>query len=211
MPQIKVLVVDDHTIFRESLKRLLETNSLFKVVACAKDGLEAIKLTEELRPDVVLTDIAMPGTDGLEAARQILAVHPHIKVVILTMYENEDLVRKAIDAGVSGYIMKDADTESLFQSIISAHKGNVLLGSSARRSLIEGYRKSQDEGLTKREKEVLGLLINGKSKKEIAASLYISLRTVETHRFNIFKKLRIKNTLDLAKYAVQRGYISFLP
>ncbi len=210
MQEIKVLIADDHTIFRQSLERLLETNSLFKVVAGAKDGLEAVKLTEELKPDVVLMDISMPGIDGLEAARQILATHPHIKVIILTMYESEDLVRQAVEVGVSGYIMKDTDMESLFQSIVSAHEGNILLGPLATRRLIEGYGRSQEEGLTKREKEVLGLLVKGKTKKEIAAVLDISVRTVDTHRYTIFRKLGIKTMLDLAKYALKKGYIDFL-
>ncbi len=207
MEEIRLLIVDDHTMFRQGLEKLLETNPLFNVVAGAKDGLEAIKLTEELKPDVVLMDIDMPGMDGLDTTQQISAAHPDVKVVMLTMYGSKDLVTLAMEAGASGYVMKNADAESLFRSIISVYEGNISLDSLATKKLIEGYRGLQVKGLTKREREVTNLLVKGKTRKEIAELLHISIRTVDTYRYKAFRNLGIKTAGDLARYAIKEGHI----
>jgi DNA-binding NarL/FixJ family response regulator len=208
--KIKVLIADQHKIFRESLKTLLETLPTFEVVGFAGNGIEAIEETERLKPHVVLMEISLPVMDGLDATRMILGRFPEVKVIILSMLEREEFISQMLEAGVSGYLSKDINSEDLFSALKSVYKGDTYLSPSVSRKVIDGYLKAERKGakdLSKREKEIVKLLAQGKSKREIGDLLYISPRTVDTHRTNILKKLNLKNTPDLVRYAIQRGLV----
>ncbi len=208
--KIRVLIADDHTVFRESLKVLLETHPSFEVVGFAGNGIEAIEETGKVKPHVVLMDLSMPKMDGLDATRKILEKFPKVKVLILTMLEREEFIFQMLEAGVSGYISKDINAKGLFSALESAYRGDTYLSPSISRKVINGYlnaEKEKTKPLSAREREILKLLAEGRSKKEISNLLYISPRTVDTHRTNILKKLNLKGLADLVKYAIQKGLI----
>jgi len=217
MDKTRVLLAEDHTIVRKGLRSLLDKETGIKVVEEAEDGREAILKTEELHPDVVVMDIAMPGLNGLEATRQIKKRFPDIKIIILTMHANEEYILQSLKAGASGYLVKKAAPVELISAINAVHKGNSFLSPSISRMVIDEYiRRSKEisegeegfEQLTVREREVLQLIAEGRKTREIAELLYISIKTVETHRAHIMNKLDIHSTAELTRYAIRKGIIS---
>ncbi len=217
MKKIKVLLAEDHTIVRKGIRSLLDDDKDIEVVDEAEDGREAIEKAEKLQPDVVVMDITMPGLNGLEATRQIKKHFPEIKVLILSMHANEEYIFQTLRAGASGYLIKKAAPRDLILAIQAAKRGESFLSPSISRTVIEEYIKkaektNEEEGpferLTDREREVLQLIAEGYSNREIADKLYISTKTVETHRSHLMEKLNINNVADLTKYAIRKGLIS---
>ena len=217
MDKTRVLLAEDHTIVRKGLRSLLDKETGIKVVGEAEDGREAIVKAEELHPDVVVMDIAMPGLNGLEATRQIKKRFPDMKILILTMHTNEEYVLQTLNAGASGYLVKKAAPAELISAINAVHKGDSFLSPSISRTVIDEYiRRSKEisegeegfEQLTVREREVLQLIAEGRKTREIAELLYISIKTVETHRAHIMNKLDIHSTAELTRYAMRKGIIS---
>lgn len=214
---IRVLIADDHTLVRQGIRLLLETAPDVKVVGEASDGAEAIRLAVELRPDLVLMDIAMPILDGLEATREIKRLEPHIHILALTMHEGEDYFFKILAAGAAGYVLKRAAANDLLAAVHTVAKGEVFLYPSLAKKLVADYlgRVEGHEsevrapaGLTPREQEVLGHIASGLSNREIAERLTVSLSTVQTHYAHIIEKLNLRNRTELVKYALRHGLIS---
>ena len=216
MKKIKVLVVDDHTIVRDGICALLALAGDIEVVGEAANGSEALKLVKELQPDVVLMDIAMPIMGGLEATRRIHKEFPRTRVLVLTQYDDKEYVFPVIEAGASGFISKTAASSELAQGIRSVYQGDSYLSPSVARLLVEDYqhgaagRTSLDpyEQLTDRERDVLKLLAEGYTPREIADLLVLSLKTVEGHKTNLMAKLGIHNRIALVKYALRKGIIT---
>lgn len=210
--KIRILIADDHTVLRTGLRLLLEREPGFEVVAEASDGRQAIDLTEALSPDVVLLDIAMPNLNGIEAARTISAKRPKTGVVILSMHADESYLLRALKAGAKGYLLKDTGERDLIQAIRVVSEGKTFFTPSIGKLLVEDYLRQGVEDsyelLTAREREVMQLLAEGKSNKEIAARLFLSTRTVETHRKTIFQKLDLHSLPELMLYAMRKGLIS---
>ena len=215
MDKIKILVVDDHAIFRDSICALLGLGEDFEIVGEASEGNESINKTRELAPDVILMDIAMPGMDGLEATRRIKKENPGVKVLTLTQYDNKEYVLLAIKAGAAGYVPKRALGSELVTAIRAVHEGDSFLYPSAAAALIDGYLQRVEakphERLTEREREILKFIAEGYTSREIAAKLSISLKTVLNHRMRMMKKLDVHNRTGLIKYAVSKGLVSMHP
>ena len=216
MSPYRVVLADDHAMFRQGIKRILRDAEALEVVGEARDGLELLEVSRKTNPDMVILDISMPNLRGLEATREIKMIFPKVKVLILTMHSDKEYVYGAISAGAEGYLLKeDADTE-LFEAVETIRQGgryiSPILSGELTHELIHFHHKGQSAStgnlLTVREKEVLKLIAEGKSHKEIAALLFISIRTVDHHRANIMTKLNIKDTANLTKYAIRRGYTS---
>ncbi|UCD99092.1 MAG: response regulator transcription factor [Chloroflexota bacterium] len=211
--QIAVLIADDHTIVRSGVRLLLEAEMDIKVVGEALNGQEALKLAEELQPDVVLMDISMPEMDGLEATREIKSRFPQINVLILTMHRSDEYFFNVLKAGASGYILKGAKTSELIEAVHIVQRGEVFLYPSMTQKLVQGYLQLADwesEGedpLSPREKEIFKLLAEGYSNKEIADKLVISPSTVHSHRGNLMEKLGLQNRRDLIQYARKQGLL----
>ena len=217
MENIKVVLADDHTIVRKGLSSLLEGEECIEVIGEAEDGREAIKLVEKLRPDIVVMDIAMPGLNGLEATRRLKRLYPEIKVLILSMYANEEYVFQTLQAGAQGYLVKKAAPSELVSAIKAISQGNSFLSPSISRTVIDEYIRRADkiskrddafQNLTARETEVLQLIAEGLKNREIAELLFISIKTVETHRAHVMDKLGIHSTAELTQYAISKGIIS---
>jgi two-component system, NarL family, response regulator NreC len=212
---IKVFLVDDHQVLLEGMAKLIQNHPAMDIVGTARDGREALKKIQVLRPDVVLMDISMPNLNGVEATRLISEVSPKTKVVILSMHENEEFLRRALKAGASGYLLKDSTANELFLAIEEAHQGNSYISPSLSRKLINEYlatternpAETLDRPLTGREREVLQLLSEGHSNQAIASSLHLSPTTVATHRKNIMKKLHLHRITELVRYAIRNGII----
>ena len=215
VPQIRILLADDHTIIRSGLKLLLEQQPDFKVVAEANDGREAVQFVVTDHPDVAVLDIGMPQLNGIEATRQILATEPEVRVVILSMHSDEGYVLRALKAGARAYILKNSAESDLIRAIRTVNEGKSFFSPAISKMLLEDYvRQVQEKSvedsydlLTPREREVLQLLAEGKSNKDVAAMLNLSLHTVETHRGNILQKLNLHGTPELILYAVRKGII----
>ncbi len=213
MSKIRVLVVDDHTVVRAGIRMVLEAQPDMEVVGEGSDGREAVAKVVELEPDVVLLDLAMPGMGGLDATKLIKAQRPSVQVLILTMQEGEEYFFKAVTAGASGYILKGASAADLLSGIRAVHGGGVALGPMVAKQLVSEFLERNGEsapsygGLSPREREVLTLVAEGKTNQEIAADLFLSVNTVQTHRAHIMEKLNLHNRTDLIKYAIQKGLI----
>ncbi|MGE0405891.1 MAG: response regulator, partial [Candidatus Korobacteraceae bacterium] len=190
MPKIRCVLVDDHTLFRQGVRRLLESESDFDVVGESPDGGDAVQKAAELRPDVVLMDIGMPGLSSFEAARQIRKARPETKVLFLTMYEDEDYLVQCLEVGAAGYVLKDTPAPQLVTAVRDVYKGGKYLSSQVLGKLVEDFRarvrdtkmRPRISTLTPREREVLKLLAEGNSVKEIAVLLTLSVKTVEAHK-----------------------------
>jgi DNA-binding NarL/FixJ family response regulator len=214
MSAFRIVLADDHVMLRKGLKMMIEGRPEFEVVAEARDGLELLDQLKRVSPDLVILDISMPGLRGIEATREIKSMHPHMKVLILTMHKDKDYLQKALMSGADGYLLKeDADSE-LFSAIQTIRSNKTYISPILTRDLPDEWAKVcrgkieiQKESLTNREREILKLAAEGKSSKEIAALLFISIRTVEHHRSNIMSKLGVKKAADLIRYAVQKGYV----
>ncbi len=213
--KIRVLLADDHTVFREGVRLLLETQGEFEIVAEAATGDEAVELTRSLRPDVVLMDIGMPGMNGLDATRLIREEDAEARVLILTMHGTDEYFFSALDAGAAGYLLKEAASSDLVSAIESVHRGGMFLYPSLAAKLVEEYfrrvgsgeeRSTYDE-LTAREREVLQLIGEGLTNQEIADRLGVSPHTVQTHRVNIMNKLGLHNRAQLVSYAARLGLL----
>lgn len=204
--KISVLLVDDHGLVRRGFRRMLEDESDIAVLGEASDGREAVKLALELRPDVVVMDCALPGMSGLEATRRILEERPASRVLMLSMHPEETLVRQALEAGASGYILKNAVDLELGASIRRVVAGETVLDPQLKRSA--SLKGERDAALTPRELEILRLIVDGKSNKEIAAALHLSANTVAVHRANIMDALGIHKTAELVVYALRNGLVN---
>ena len=215
MAKIRVFLADDHTLFREGVKHLLSTEADVEVVGEASNGAEAIHRAEALRPDVVLMDIGMPGIPSFEAARTIRKANPSTKVIFLTMYDDEDYLRDGMEAGGSGYVLKDSAASQLVGAIRDVSRGGSYLSPKMLSQFVEDFRSRLNSPvqtprfstLTPREKEVLKLLAEGQSVKEVACLLDLSVKTVEAHKFNLMRKLDIHNKAQLVQYAIQKKMI----
>lgn len=211
--KIRVLIADDHTIVRSGVHLLLEGEEDIDVIGEALNGMEALELTEKQQPDVILMDVSMPEMDGLEAARQIKVRWPNIHVLILTMHRSDEYFFEAIKAGASGYIIKAADTDELVNAVRVVGRGEVFLYPTMARKLLEAYLErienhtSFESLLSEREKEIMQMLVDGYSNKEIAEKLVLSLSTVHTHRSNLMRKLGLSSQRELVQYARQQGLI----
>jgi two-component system, NarL family, response regulator NreC len=213
---IRILLADDHTVVRKGLRLLLESVPEFQVIADASSGREAVALAEQHMPDVIVMDVAMPILNGIEAARQITAKLPQTAVVFLSMHGDESYVLRALKAGARAYLLKDSAEYDLIQAVKAVSEGKAFFSPAISKMLVEDYmRQMRERGLedsyellTTREREVLQLLAEGKSNKDAAAVLNLSLYTVETHRSNIFQKLNLHSGAELILYAIRKGVIS---
>jgi DNA-binding NarL/FixJ family response regulator len=212
MSKIKILIVDDHPVVREGLCSMLSRQPDFEVAGEAKDGVEAIQRITDLHPDILLTDFKMPGIDGDEAIRRIRYIDPHIRVVVLTTYDNEEYIFKSIEAGAQAYLLKDAPREDIFNAIRSVYNGESFIQPSITNKVLERFRtlsrQVKDLGpFSSRELEVLTLMARGVSNREIAITLCIGESTVKTHIQNVFQKLQVNNRLEAVNEAVKMGFL----
>jgi DNA-binding NarL/FixJ family response regulator len=212
---IRILLADDHRIMREGLRSVLEKEPDMEVIAEAKDGRMTVKLAEKLSPDVILMDITMPGLNGMDATREILSMVSDVKVVALSMHSDEQFVAGMLNAGASGYLLKDCAFEELCRAIRAVVANETYLSPGIASIVVKEYRRalsrtefSLSPGLTAREREVVQLVTEGKSSKEIASLLHVSVRTVESHRHQIMDKLDIHTIAELTKYAIRKGITS---
>ena len=209
---LRVLIVDDQTLFRAGLARLLNEDPRLKVVGQAADGLEAVKLTASLKPDVVLMDLKMPNCDGVEPTRRILAEQPDAKVLILTTFETDSFVIEALNAGASGYVLKDSQPSAIASGLLAVMSGERVMASAVANRVLEMLTgattpKEFYDGLTAREIEILKLIAAGKANKQIALQLRISDKTVRNHVSNMYQKLQIYDRSQAVLYAVRKGLV----
>lgn len=216
MHSYKILIADDHALFREGLKRILAEAHRLKVVGEVADGLELLKILNRITPDMIMLDISMPNIRGIEAIREIKTVHPNAKILVLTMHRDMEYLHQAISSGAHGYLLKEDADRELFLAIEKVQQGKIYVSPKLSEYLTEDWARIhrgehepafETEPLTTREREILKLVAEGKSNKEVASLLNISIRTVEHHRANIMDKLNLKNIAELIKYAIQKGYI----
>jgi DNA-binding NarL/FixJ family response regulator len=213
---IRIVLADDHTIMRSGLRAVLDRYPDMQVVGEAADGRQAIQCVEENHPDVVVMDVAMPNLNGIEAARQISAKHSGVSIVVLSMHSDESYVLRALKAGARGYLLKDSAEGDLITAIRAVNEGKAFFSPAISRMLVDDYMRQLEqrgvedsyELLTTREREILQLLAEGRSNKDIARMLDLSLYTVETHRSNIMEKLNLHGIPELMLYAIRKGVIS---
>jgi len=213
---IRILLADDHTLVRQGLRRILEEQPDWQVVAETGNGLEAVKLATDLEPDVIILDIGMPQLNGLEAARQITRRLPSGRVLILSMHADEVHIAKAVEAGASGYLVKDSADSELVKAVTATFQGKSYFSPAAAAVLLDGYRRSlarrgvtdRYELLSDREREVLQLMAEGHSSKSIAALLGVAPATIDTHRAHVFEKLDLHSIAEVVLYAVRRGLVT---
>jgi two-component system, NarL family, response regulator NreC len=216
MRKIRILLADDHKLMRSGLRVLLEQQAGLTVVGEASDGREAVALANSLKPDVAVMDVGMPSLNGIEAASQISQSHPEIAIVMLSMHSDESYVLRALKAGAKGYLLKDSAEADLIRAVHAVADGKSFFSPAVSKVLLDDYvRKLKRSGtedpydlLTPREREVLQLVAEGKSNKDVAQLLNLSVYTVETHRSNIMEKLNLKGVPELILYAVRKGIIS---
>lgn len=212
---ISIVIADDHTIVRQGLKKIILEEKGLKVIGEAKDGREAIAAVQDLKPDILIMDIAMPELNGIEATRQIKQTRPETKIIILSMHDHSRYVRELLGLGVSGYLLKNAASHDIVKAVISAAKGQTFLSPTISSKVIEDYvelnKKSLEEELyntlSNREREVFQMVVEGASTKKIAETLCVSPSTVKSHRSNIMEKLKMDNLSKLIQYAIQLGVI----
>lgn len=214
--KIKVMLCDDHAILRSGLSRLLGEQEDIEVVGEAENGREAVQKVQELYPDIVLMDIGMPVMNGMEATKQIKKRNPDVKVLVLTMHDNEEYLFQVLQAGASGYVLKKAADSDLINAIHVVARGDCFLYPSAAKMVVEDYLDklktgqeptSSFDSLTDREREILKLVAEGYTNREIAESLFISVKTVETHKSNIMEKLNLHKRAELVRYAIKKGIL----
>lgn len=214
MGEIKVVIADDHTLMRSGLKLMLANQPDISVVGEAADGAEALKLVETLRPDIVLLDVSMPEMNGLECMKRIREIDDAVKVILLTMHEDIRYLKEGFAAGASGYVLKKAADDVLYEAIRAVWAGEVFVQNSMAQSLVCELKQRRDrpsvadtKPLSEQEKRVLSLIAMGHSNAEIAEQLVVSTRTVETYKYRIMDKLNTKKRADLVKYAIEQGLV----
>lgn len=215
MAKIRILLTDDHTLFRQGLKNLLAAEPDMEVIGEAANAREAVAKAAETRPDIVLMDIGMPGLSSFEAARQIRKERPDTKIMFLTMYDDEDYLSECMQVGAGAYVLKDSPADQLISAIREVYRGGSYLSPRMLSVLVNDFRMqvrneprtSRLGSLTKREREILKLLAEGGSVKEIACSLDLSVKTIEAHKFNLMRKLDLHNKAQLVQYAIQKKII----
>jgi DNA-binding NarL/FixJ family response regulator len=211
--KITVLIADDHRLFRDGLMKILEPCNDIQVVGEASDGLEAMKKVAELHPAVMLLDLSMPKLDGLEVARRLKKEHPATKIIILTMHEEEEYTLKMVRSGVSGYLLKDSAARDVIDAIRNVFTGKAFFSPQISKILAESYREvtSQEEDpyerLNNREREILQLILEGHTNKEIAGTLFISPKTVDNHRTHLMRKLNVHSSSELMRWAAKKGLL----
>ena len=211
---IKVLLAEDHTIVRKGLRSLLDGEADIQVVGEAEDGQQAVEKAQLLLPDVVLMDITMPVLNGLEATRQIKSLHPRIKVVVLTVHSTPEYVFQILQAGGSGYVLKQAAVSELIQAIRAVYQGNSFLSPSISRQVVDEYGRlaaameDKFDKLTAREREVLQMVAEGRTNRQIAGLMHVTVKTVEAHRASLMNKLGLHSIAELTKYALRKGIAS---
>ena len=214
---IKIILADDHGIVRDGIKATLRDEKNFKVIGEASNGIEAIEKVKQLEPDILIIDITMPEMNGIDATAILHKSNSATKTIILSMHDREEYVFKAIESGASGYLLKDTGKEEFIKAINLVNKGEKYFSSSISNVLVSGYLQKMkskentlneaDSVLTKREKGILKLIVEGRNNREIADELKISIRTIETHRSNIMKKMHVKNAIELVKVAMEQKLI----
>lgn len=206
---IRVVLADDHILVRQSLKSLLEREG-FKVVAEASDGQEALRQVQSHRPDIAVIDISMPVLNGLDAAREIVRLAPKTKTILLTQHDEDEYISEALEAGMNGYVLKSQAAGDLIQAIQQVCRGQIYLSPGVSTAVVQAFRsksKKPTDPLTTRERQVLQLIAEGKSTKDVASMLGISVKTAESHRTRLMSKLDIHETASLVRYAVRRGLV----
>ena len=216
MARVRILLADDHTLVRQGLRKLLEERPDWEVIAEAGDGREAVRLAEQHKPDVAILDVAMPLLNGVEATRQITRRTPGTRVLVLSMHADEAYVTQILQAGATGYLLKDSADVDLVKAVGEAARGKSFFSPAIARVMLDDYvRQLADKGVTdrydslsEREREIFQLIAEAKTNKEIAALLNVSPSTVETHRANLMQKLNLHNTAEIVLYAVRKGLIA---
>jgi DNA-binding NarL/FixJ family response regulator len=210
----RILIADDHEIVRRGIRALIENHPGWEVCAEASDGRDAVEKARELRPDLVLVDVSMPNLNGLDAARQILEIVPQTRVLILTMHESEQIVREVLEVGARGFLLKSDAARDLVSAIQALQRRTTFFTSSVAEMVLNGFldrrgdsQKFTKDRLTPREREVVQLLAEGKSSKEVAVVLKLSVKTAETHRTNVMRKLELHSVADLVRYAVRNNLV----
>ena len=225
MNKTRILIADDHSVVRSGLRLLLRSSPEFAIVAEAEDGEEAVRLAEKHHPDVAIMDISMPKVDGIEATRILKERHPEIQVIILTVHEDEEYVYRILRAGASGYLVKNANKAEIFRAVRSAHAGERFFSPGISRLIVDGFMNRPGEqapgdekggalaeqALTKRETEILRYIAEGFTNRQIAEKLFLSFRTVNTHRANLMQKLNIHDTAGLVRHAINVGLVKPTP
>jgi NarL family two-component system response regulator LiaR len=212
MEKIKILLIDDHPVVRKGIRAIIETDEAFEIIGEGNNGKEAVQKYEQLSPDVVLMDLVMPEMDGIEAIRQIRAKNPNARILVLTSFSTDDKVFTAIQAGASGYLLKDSDPDDLLRSINQVYRGESSVHPAIARKLLNEFaqpksQKSEIEPLTDREKEVLTFIAQGLSNQEIASKMVVSKATVHSHVSRILAKLQLESRTQAALYAIREGYL----
>jgi DNA-binding NarL/FixJ family response regulator len=214
MSGLRILIADDHEVARQGIRALLEGHPGWEVCAEAKDGREAVELATNSKPDIVLLDIGMPNLNGLDAARQILAMSPTIRILILTMHDAEQVVREVLAAGARGFVLKSDAARDLVAAVDALQHRRTFFTTRVTQMVLNGYLHHEKESqpstkaiLTPREREVIQLLAEGKTSKEVAVALKLSVKTAETHRTNLMRKLDLHSVADLTLYAIRNGIV----
>jgi DNA-binding NarL/FixJ family response regulator len=214
MSGLRILIADDHEVARQGIRALLESHPGWEVCAEAKDGREAVELANNSKPDIALLDIGMPNLNGLDAARQILAMSPAIRILILTMHDAEQVVREVLAAGARGFVLKSDAGRDLVAAVDALQHRRTFFTTRVTQMVLNGYLHQEKEGqpsvkavLTPREREVIQLLAEGKTSKEVAVALKLSVKTAETHRTNLMRKLDLHSVADLTLYAIRNGIV----
>ena len=214
MSGLRILIADDHEVARQGIRALLESHPGWEVCAEAKDGREAVELANNSKPDIALLDIGMPNLNGLDAARQILAMSPAIRILILTMHDAEQVVREVLAAGARGFVLKSDAARDLVAAVDALQHRRTFFTTRVTQMVLNGYLHQEKERqplakavLTPREREVIQLLAEGKTSKEVAVALKLSVKTAETHRTNLMRKLDLHSVADLTLYAIRNGIV----
>jgi DNA-binding NarL/FixJ family response regulator len=213
MTPLRILIVDDHAVVRRGVRALLESQPGWEVAGEAATGREAVNLARQLQPDIVIMDLSLPELNGLDATRELLKSSPRSEVVVLTMHHSEELARNLLQAGARGYVLKSDADENLIAAIQSLRQHKPFLTSSVTEFMLDDYLRRGDDdagkvtAVTPRERQIIQLLAEGKSNKEAAAALGLSVKTVEAHRANVMRKLRLRSASDLVRYAVRNKIV----
>jgi two-component system, NarL family, response regulator NreC len=215
MDKIRVFLVDDHTVVRQGLRRILESDEEIEIIGEAGDGRSAVDLVQRMRPHVVVMDVALPELNGIEATRQIMKRIEGVRVLVLSMHGDDVYVRQALKAGARGYLLKDSEDLDLIKAVKAVRQGGSFFSPPVSRVVLSGYLGDKADGetddtvsrLTDREREVLQLIAEGKTNKEVAHSLAVSINTVETHRKHIMEKLDLHNTAELVRFAIRKKIV----